>query len=481
MAFRLKRKLRQWLYLAHRWIGIVTCLFFAMWFISGVVMMYVAFPGLSEQERLAALPEIAWEKASLSPDQAMQAAGHTRYPRDLRLTMLADQPVYRLTDWSGERQTISAVDGRAITEISAQQALAIAAHHHASRSPQLDSVVDRDQWSVVARYDPLRPFYLIDLGDAAGTKLYVSSRSGDIALDTNRTERIWNLLGSIPHWIYPTILRKDQPLWRQVILWSSGICLVTGITGFWIGILRMRLMRRYANGSITPYRGWMAWHHVTGLIGGLFILTWMFSGWLSVNPGHYFADRNMSREMQQRYRGHAAATIAAKLPIAPPDTVEARFVWLDGTPLMITNSRDGVRTPRDIPTGAATALPQDRLWIAAAKLLPDAQMTAQTELKDYDSYWYAHHRNRELPVLRAAFDDAAQTWIHISPITGDLLGLVDDSRRSYRWMFHALHSFDFQLLLKYRPAWDIVVILLSILGAIVSVSGVVIGWRYLKR
>jgi hypothetical protein len=33
----------------------------------------------------------------------------------------------------------------------------------------------------------------------------------------------------------------------------------------------------------------------------------------------------------------------------------------------------------------------------------------------------------------------------------------------------------------YRPAWDIVVWLLSILGTIVSASGVVIGWRYLKR
>jgi hypothetical protein len=32
----------------------------------------------------------------------------------------------------------------------------------------------------------------------------------------------------------------------------------------------------------------------------------------------------------------------------------------------------------------------------------------------------------------------------------------------------------------YRPAWEIVVWLLSILGAIVSVSGVVIGWRYLR-
>ena len=32
---------------------IVTCLLFAMWFVSGVVMMYVAFPQLTTRERLA--------------------------------------------------------------------------------------------------------------------------------------------------------------------------------------------------------------------------------------------------------------------------------------------------------------------------------------------------------------------------------------------------------------------------------------------
>lgn len=481
MAFRLKRKLRQWLYLTHRWIGIVTCLFFAMWFISGVVMMYVAFPGLSDKERLAALPEITWEKARLSPDDAMKAAGHTRYPRELRLMMLADEPVYRLSDWSGKRQTISAVDGRAITGVSEQQALSVATNHPASKSPHLEEMIDRDQWSVVARYDPLRPFYLVNLGDDAGTKLYVSSRSGEIALDINRTERVWNWLGSIPHWIYPTILRKDGALWRQVILWSSGICLIVGITGIWVGILRMRLKRRYANGNITPYRGWMAWHHVTGLIAGAFILTWMFSGWLSVNPGSVFADRNTAREMLQRYGGHDAATIATKLPAAQAGAVEARFVWVDGLPLMITKSRNGAQTVLEASSGTAAVLPQDRLWNAAAKMLPAAQIIAKIELKDYDSYWYAHHRERELPVLRAVFDDDAQTWIHVSPVTGDVLGHVDTSRRTYRWMFNALHSLDFQLLLKYRPAWDIVVILLSILGTIVSVSGVVVGWRYLKR
>ena len=42
------------LYLSHRWLGVVLCLFFAPWFISGVVMMYVGHPKLTAPERLFA-------------------------------------------------------------------------------------------------------------------------------------------------------------------------------------------------------------------------------------------------------------------------------------------------------------------------------------------------------------------------------------------------------------------------------------------
>ncbi|MEP6837614.1 MAG: PepSY domain-containing protein, partial [Bradyrhizobium sp.] len=47
MRRRIVRQARRWLYVVHRWIGIGTCLLFAMWFVSGVVMMYVAFPQLT--------------------------------------------------------------------------------------------------------------------------------------------------------------------------------------------------------------------------------------------------------------------------------------------------------------------------------------------------------------------------------------------------------------------------------------------------
>ncbi len=476
------RRLRRWLYIGHRWIGIVTCLLFVMWFASGIVMMYVAFPALTDGERLAALPDIAWDEVQLAPDRIMAIAGVTHYPRDLRLDMLSDEPVYRLTDWGGKRQVISALDGRTIESITAERALAVAHAYPLAATPKLLGTVDRDQWSVTARYDPLRPLFLVALRDAAGTQLYISSRTGEIVLDTTRTERVWNWLGSIPHWIYPTILRQDGALWRQVVLWISGVCMIVAVSGIWIGILRVRLRRRYSGNGITPYRGWMAWHHFTGFFSGLFVLTWVFSGWLSLNPGNYFSARTMPHEMMLRYDGHDAPDIAARFLSKPPvAAVEARFVWLGGTPLMLLADHNGVVTSTDPSTGMARPISDAQIFTAARALLPEAAMTMRVRLDHYDSYWYAHHQRRVLPILRAGFDDAARSWFHIDPCTGDIVGQADNGRRSYRWLFNALHSLDFPLLLAYRPAWDIAVWLLSLLGLTISVSGVVIGWRRLSR
>ncbi|MCC8946066.1 PepSY domain-containing protein [Bradyrhizobium sp. Arg62] len=482
MRNALIRRGRRWLYIVHRWIGIATCLLFAMWFISGLVMMYVAFPRLTDSEGLAALPVIPWSKVRVPPDRAMAIAGVERYPRDLRLSMMDDTPVYRVTGWKGGTITISATDGSVIDRITPDQALAIAAHHPHALQPRLIETITRDQWSVTSRFDPLRPLYLIGLGDADGTELYVSSRTGEIALDTTRCERIWNWLGSIPHWIYPTVLRKDGSLWRDVVLWISGICLVVAVTGFWIGVLRLRLMRRYADGAISPYRGWMAWHHIAGLIGGICVLTWMFSGWLSLNPGGAFSGRGVTREIAIGYSGHDTADIVAGFQSSPSmPAVEARFVWIGGHRLMLLDDGNGGRSIADPVTGARMTLSRDEVIAAARHAMPGAAMTSARQLDEPDAYWYTLHQARELPVLRIGFDDPARTWLHISPVTGEILERSDDSRRSYRWLFNALHSLDVPLLLRIWPARDVVVWLLSAAGTIISISGIVIGWRRLRR
>lgn len=468
----LGRQAQRWLYLIHRWIGIATCLLFAMWFFSGVVMMYVGFPGLTETERRGLLPVIDGQQLRLSPADALAAAGLSEWPRGLRLEMLAGEPVYRITGWNDARLTISAHDGRRIEAIDA--ALAMAVVQRVRQVPQATaSLEDRDQWSVTARYDPLRPFHLVSLNDPAGTQLYVSSRTGEIALDTTRSERFWNWLGSVPHWIYPTMLRRDAALWRDVVLWLSGPAIVVAITGIWIGIQRLRPRRRFKNGSMSPYRGWMLWHHWAGIIGSVFLLAWIISGWISMNPNHWFSGRNTEMAALQRYAGHAAVDFS--LAVAPAnDAVELRFLCIGGTVLMMQYRADG--------SGAGQPLLDPAVIFAAATtLMPDARPVLRDILTEEDTYWYSHHTTRTLPVLRIGFDDPAGTWFHIDPQSGEILNRMDDSRRSYRWLFSALHSFDFRVLLRWRPAWDILLWSMSIIGFVASVSGVVIGWRHLWR
>lgn len=258
---------KRWLYLGHRWLGIVTCLLFVTWFVSGLVMMYVGFPSLTETERRGGLPRLAWDQVAATPSEALQVAGQSRFPRDLRLMMLDQEPVYRIVGWDGGQVTVSATDRRLITGIDVAQALTVSRHDRRAVRPLHLGEVGRDQWSVTARYNPLRPFHLIALGDPSDTRLYVSARTGQIVLDTNAQERFWNWFGAIPHWIYLTPLRAQAELWRDVVLWVSGIAIIGALTGLWVGLLRVRLRRRYASGSISPYRGWAAWHHLAGLVG----------------------------------------------------------------------------------------------------------------------------------------------------------------------------------------------------------------------
>ena len=117
---------------------------------------------------------------------------------------------------------------------------------------------------------------------------------------------------------------------------------------------------------------------------------------------------------------------------------------------------------------------------AARRLLPGARLVRAEMLSAYDFYWYAHHDPRPLPVLRVVFDDPQATWVHLDPATGDVLERLDASRRAQRILFNALHSLDFPMLLAYRPAWDVVVLTLSMLGLALSVTAVVIAWVWAR-
>ena len=474
---------RRWLYIIHRWIGVGACVLFAMWFVSGLVMMYVPFPSLTPRERVMGAEPIAWNKVHLDPAKALAAAGASTFPRRFRLEMMDGEPVYRLQDL--RRITVSALDGRRIDDIAQSQALEIARRFSRLSAPATIVQVDQDQWTVSEGYDAHRPLYRVAFADPAHHTVYVSSNTGEVVLDTTRFERGWNWVGSVPHWLYFTELRKHPPVWTQAILWLSGFGIVGAFSGLWIGILRLHLRRRYHDEKVTPYRGWMKWHHVGGLVTGITVLTWIVSGWLSMNPNGWFEGSGPAPGALGRYAGHTDASFPldlGKVQISPAlFSKEARFVWVAGRALAILTDSNLNRTVLDANTGQVTVFPPEALFDNAATLVPGAHETLRKVLTREDLYWYAHHAEPHIPVLRVGFDDPGHSWFHIDPITGEILGKMDDSDRAGRWAFNFLHDFDLPVLLHSRPSWDILVWTLAAGGLVTSISGIVIGWRRLKR
>jgi len=475
------RVVRYWLYIGHRWLGIGVCLLFVLWFVSGLVMSYVGYPEAQPARRYQALQLLDWKQVRLDPDGLLAYLSLQRYPRELRLEMLLGRPVYRVIDWDGSRTTVSALRGERVGGVDQQQALAIA-QAYANARGHVQDTVERDQWTVPERFRTLRPLHLIGIDDAAATEVYVSARNGEVVLSTTRTQQLWNWLGSVIHWTYFTPLRASAPVWRQVILWTSGPAILIAASGIWIGILQLRLKRRHERDRLSPYRGWKSWHHWTGLLGGVFLLTWIFSGWLSVDPNGWLSGGSLTAEMQLRYAGNDQPTLAvdfAKLAHESARTV--RFFHVDGIPIAAVVSADGAETLLDARTGERIVFDDRRLVNAAQRLMPDRRMLSHQRIDHYDSYWYAHHDHPPLPVLRVAFDDPQHTAFYIDPSTGLVLDLLDDGGRRYRWWFNALHRLDFSWLVGNRMLWHTTIWVLCLAGLTISASGAVIGWRRLRR
>src|SRR5262245_56359853 len=109
--------------LTHRYVGMATCLFFAMWFSSGMVMMYVGFPELTAVERFRGLTPLDLRTAHVLPSQALAMTGVEGWPRVLRIEMVLGRPAYIVQPWEGPWQTVFADDGTVLRHVEPARAV----------------------------------------------------------------------------------------------------------------------------------------------------------------------------------------------------------------------------------------------------------------------------------------------------------------------------------------------------------------------
>ena len=75
--------------------GVVFCVLFFAWFVSGIVMMYARFPRVEAEDRLSRATRLDASKIQIGPVEALQVLHSSSAPSQVRLAVLDGRPVYR--------------------------------------------------------------------------------------------------------------------------------------------------------------------------------------------------------------------------------------------------------------------------------------------------------------------------------------------------------------------------------------------------
>jgi hypothetical protein len=510
MSGRTSAWLRRAFILVHRWMGIAGGLLFIAWFVSGMVFAFREMPRFTSEERLSHLLPLDLSAATVEPLEAAQRLGIR--PARLRVGMYYDgRPVYRFQDnASAYADTGEKVPGRDRDEAVAFVRQLLPEHAATVRYDRL--MEGPDLWTAGGGREQ-GELHKIAVGDAADTYYYISERTGEPVMKTDRSSRFWGFWGPVLHQFYFTPLRSRGALWDQIILWCAVLGALMCVSGLIAGMWAFSPSARYrqkSGPSFSAYSGWMKWHHYAGLLFGLVSLTWIFSGGLAFNSYGFGSSTNPTARQRDAATGgpldlsnvtldslrRSIEAIAPEFVPKEADVQQFRgdlyVVAANGpTERHLIGITERAREQRPVEfrmvwlahpeNGAFTKFDDAVMMDIARDAMRGTTIRDTTWLQHYDNYYRTRLAALPLPVLRVRYNDPQETWLYIDPFRGSVAWREEWSSRTRRWLYNGLHKLDVPVLYENRPLWDIAIVALSIGGLVLSVTTLVPAYRRLRR
>lgn len=484
----------------HKFLGMPLALIFVIWFLSGMVMVFA--PGFPRAPRTS--PSSTALKGNWIPLDSLvtNALGEDCNPTSV---IFAGKNGHDLV-------TISAADTSVVLDAVTGVAYAppkltpdeVAKKYCNAPINRIDTLKTVDQWIPFEHYEDMMPIYKFYFNDDGKHQLYITG-NGDLIQMTDKSQRIKAWFGTIPHWLYFTVLRKHQKAWTETVIWAALLGCIMCIAGIIIAIIDWRRQARRRGIFSIPYRKKLwRWHFILGLIFGWCCITFAFSGYMSMAPLPDFLvkertikgqehDKPAQRgERQMRRRNNARNSMAQldKYALLPSDLITSSdsilaiaFKSWEGHPYYTVTYPSLTRhiDATDANDVHDFVLSTELIEKKAAKAFPDLTPKI-TLISEYDSEYFSRTgRMTPLPAIRVEYiGDELHTVEYYDP-KGLGVRTFDDNSRMHSLLYGKLHRLSFKCLTDHLWLWYTVMFLLLAGGSALSITGFIMTFQWISR
>lgn len=467
----------------HRYLGIILSLVIVLWCASGIIMMYQQYPTLTSDEEISSLPTLSFTNCCVNLNEI-----DLSYDIDyVEIEMLSGSPVMRVSSYY-DNYTIDLIEGSFVNEVSNEETVDVVTtflnnnNLEYNESNITSEVIYSDQWTIFGTPISNPPYIKYKINNKEGTHLYISLITGQLAQVTDRRERIWATLGPVIHWIYPKIIRDNAKLWSNTIIVLTVLSAFLCFFGIYIAFKRIKLVSAI---NINRFKNINYIHHLSGLFIGFLMLSWIISGFLSINPFGILESRSFHQEYylnsESGLNKENISTLikSIKENDLPKNTVKIYLSKINNNPYALTISDDLERNRLNIETLEKFDLQIDDLKLVATSIKNNINIENQGWLLNEDYFYYSHHNDRQFPVYKIEYSDGE--IIYLDYQTAKINLIVDHNRKMYRWLFSGLHRFDFFKDIRRRPIWDIIMLPIQISLLLFAFTGIILAIKSFRR
>jgi len=470
----------------HRLLGTAISIFFLMWFITGLVLVYKSFPNISKAEKYDKLETLPGQTADIQEIIARIPAGSNI--QDINIKQFQGQTLYTLKTkdstyvmCADTTQNVKPIDHNAIQSVIKRWIDAPVV--------KIDTLHKRDQWIMYSSYKRKMPIYKYQFDDDAKHQLYIAANTAEVLQLTNKNERLWAYIGAIPHKLYFPFLRRNTSAWIHTLTTFGIILLIVSITGFYIGIKISRKRYKTTRQLSSPYRKrTYRWHHIGGLIFGIFIITWSISAAMALQrvPQCIVKTHNNIRINSKKIRGKHLTPdkyILDYRTLFQTYTNIKEISWnhYQDTPIYTITAGDKIKHIDASTTEPKELyLQEDQINKTIHKIHGDNVEYSISLINEYDNYYMSLDNDRPLPVYKIEIADKDKSTYYINPRTGKHK-YVNQNKRARKWVFSGLHYFNIKYLADHPALWTAIMWILCLGGIVVTGTGVIMGGSYIKR